>query len=317
MIKADEFQVVVIGELNVDLIMNRVEKFPEMGKEALARAMTLTMGSSSAIFASNLSTLGTKVMFVGRTGADSFGELVVNSLRSHGVDTNHIIRSADVATGASIVLNYDEDRAMVTYPGAMEKLTLRDIPVESLLKARHLHMSSLFLQSGLRPDIVKLFSSAKSKGLTTSIDPQWDPAEEWNVDLAALLPHVDLFLPNLEELLQLTKSSSMIDALEKIRKFANRVVVKCGSDGAYLYHKGSLLHQPSFENRNVVDSIGAGDSFDAGLIHYFIEGRSDLECMEFGAVTGAINTTRAGGTGAFESLDAIKAIAKQSFNYSF
>jgi sugar/nucleoside kinase (ribokinase family) len=75
-----QFDVVVIGELNVDLILNQIGKFPEIGKEMLAGHMTLTLGSSSAIFASNLSTLGSKVTFAGKLGHDNFGDHIVNWL---------------------------------------------------------------------------------------------------------------------------------------------------------------------------------------------------------------------------------------------
>ncbi|MBT1689553.1 carbohydrate kinase family protein [Dawidia soli] len=311
------YDVLVVGELNVDLILNQVDKFPEIGKEVLADNMTLTMGSSSAIFASNLSTVGSRVAFIGRLGHDNFGDHILASLQSRGVDTTHILRSTAYNTGATIVLNFGEDRAMVTYPGAMKHLTLQDITPGVLQKARHLHLSSVFLQSGLQQDIVALFKGAKDAGLTTSLDPQWDPAERWDIDLPQLLPHVDVFMPNINELKAFTSKDDLTAALDAIKSFARNVVVKHGSDGAYLWNGRELLHQPAFLNKDVVDSIGAGDSFDSGFIHKFISGAGDQACLEFGALTGAINTTRPGGTGAFESLALVKTIAATSFNYSF
>ncbi len=95
------FDVLVVGELNVDLILNQVDQFPEIGKETLAGHMTLTLGSSSAIFASNLSTLGTRVAFAGKLGHDNFGDHIIASLKSRGVDTEYIIRSVKHSTGAT------------------------------------------------------------------------------------------------------------------------------------------------------------------------------------------------------------------------
>jgi sugar/nucleoside kinase (ribokinase family) len=74
-----KFDVIVVGELNVDLILNQIESFPEVGKEKLAENMTLTLGSSSAIFASNLSALGMRVSFIGKVGNDVFGNFVKNN----------------------------------------------------------------------------------------------------------------------------------------------------------------------------------------------------------------------------------------------
>ena len=187
------FDVLVIGELNVDLIFDQIEKFPEMGKEMIAERMTVTLGSSSAILASNLSTIGAKVRFVGQLGQDSFGDHVISSLQSRGVNTDYILRSPKHATGATVVLNYGENRAMVTYPGAMKYLTVYDIPDEAFTTCRHLHLSSVFLQPGIANDLIALFKKAKSLGLTTSIDPQWDPSERWDIALPSLLPHIDLF----------------------------------------------------------------------------------------------------------------------------
>jgi sugar/nucleoside kinase (ribokinase family) len=311
------YDVVVVGELNVDLILNQIDKFPSIGKEVLAGHMTLTLGSSSAIFASNLSTLGSKVTFVGNLGHDNFGDHIIASLKSRGVNTDHINRSVKQNTGATIVLNFDEDRAMVTYPGAMKYLSLQDISSEVLKQSKHLHLSSIFLQSGLIADVVKLFKKAKEIGLTTSLDPQWDPAEKWDLDLKELLPYVDIFMPNITELKSLTKSIDLPSGIDKLKAVANKIVIKDGSSGAYLWENNELIHQPSFLNKEVVDSIGAGDSFDSGFIHHFLLGKSNKECLEFGALTGAINTTRSGGTGAFENLSLVKTIAKSSFNYTF
>ena len=143
---AKQFDVIVVGELNVDLILNDIESFPEMGKEKIAGRMNLTLGSSSAIFASNLSSLGAKVAFLGKIGKDSFADLVLSSLEQKRVDTSMIIQDPDLATGATIVLNYGEVRAMVTHPGAMDFLGLDDITDELLERGAHLHFSSCFFR---------------------------------------------------------------------------------------------------------------------------------------------------------------------------
>ena len=310
------FDVVVVGELNVDLILNQIEKFPVVGKEVLARKMTLTLGSSSAIFACNISTLGSRTIFSGKLGMDDFGDHVLANLNAKGVDTSNIVWSRDVSTGATIVLNFHEDRAMVTHQGAMADFYMHEIPDELLSRSKHLHVSSIFLQPALKKDIVKLYMKAKSLGLTTSLDPQWDPAEKWDVDFKNLLSYVDIFLPNAKELECITGIKETATAVQSLSS-ANLVVVKNGNKGAYLWDGKEILDQHSFFNNEVVDSIGAGDSFNAGFIHKFIQKRPLKECLEFAALTGAINTTRAGGTTAFENLETVRGIARNTFNYSF
>ena len=310
-----QFEVVVVGELNVDLILNQIATFPEIGKESMAQAMTLTLGSSSAIFASNLSSLGARVTFLGKIGKDIFGNLVLDSFRSKKVDTSMIIQSEKFATGATVVLNFDQDRAMVTHAGAMEHLTIGDIlPIDSSV-AGHLHFSSYFLQTGLKKDIVDLFREAKAAGLTTSLDPQWDPWEKWDLDLEKVLPYVDLFLPNEKEFYNLTRTSSLEAAFKKVSPFANTIVVKQGSKGSVSYYKGRVATEPAFVNETVVDSIGAGDSFNAGFVYKFIRGATIQECQEFGNLIGAISTTAPGGTGAFTDIQNIMKNAKERFGF--
>lgn len=306
----------MVGELNVDLLLNRLEKFPELGKEIIAKQMLLTLGSSSAIFASNLSVLGSRVAFCGRVGRDSFGSKIMHDLAAKGVDTSYIIHSSTSDTGITVALNVEEDRAMVTYPGAMNELTAEEITDEMLSDAAHLHVSSVFLQPGLKPSLANLFRRARGLGLTTSFDPQWDPSEKWDLDLDEYLPHVTVFLPNIGELTNLVGKPSLQECVASLENAPGLIVIKQGNEGASLWHENILFTQPSFLNEAVVDAVGAGDSFNAGFIHQFLRGRSGKTCLEFGALCGAVNTTAAGGTTAFKDLETFRRTAQEKFNYN-
>jgi len=309
------FDVLVAGELNTDLILNGLEGLPRIGKEILAREMIFTLGSSSAIFACNLSTLGANVNFIGKVGQDSFAGKIVQDLENKKVSVSSILLSKTAATGMTVALNYGQDRAMITYPGAIEEFTAADVTDQLLRTARHLHISSVFLQPGLRPGIRGLLARAKTLGLTTSMDPQWDPAEKWDLDLPALLPYVDVFLPNLTELKNLTKKNNISSAIEALSPNAHIIAVKDGDAGAHIWDGTTLFHQRPFLNPTIIDSIGAGDSFNAGFIYKFIQHNSLQQCAEFGALAGAINTTAAGGTTAFADLATVKWIAAEKFNF--
>ena len=193
---AKKYDVVVMGELNVDLILNKTAVFPEIGKEILAGQMNLVLGSSSAIFASNISCLGAKVAFIGKTGADLFGDFVIRNLHAKAVDTAGIVQDKSSSTGATVVINVNEDRAMITHPGAMETFSVDEVNWDIIRQSRHLHISSYFIQPSLQKDMHNILREARQLGLTTSFDPQWDPAEKWAIDLDRILPDVDLFFPN-------------------------------------------------------------------------------------------------------------------------
>ncbi|MEQ9220090.1 MAG: carbohydrate kinase family protein [Cyclobacteriaceae bacterium] len=311
-----KLDVIVVGELNVDLILNGIDGFPVVGKEILADQMELALGSSSAICASNLSSLGLKVGFLGMLGNDVFGQFVIEQLEKKGVDTSMIIVEEDLKTGATIALSYGEDRAMITHQGAMKHLTLDDIESDKLHQAGHVHFSSYFLQPGLKGSLDVLFQRARQLGLTTSLDMQWDPAEQWDLDLQKTLPYVDVFLPNETELLKLTGAPDLAKAIQAVQDLGKYLVVKCGSKGSVLCYEKKTIEKPAFLNEDVVDTIGAGDSFNAGYIYQFVKGASPEKAQIFGNVTGAVSTTQAGGTNAFTNFEEVMKLAKKKFNYT-
>ena len=146
------YDILAIGELNVDLILNNIDGEPEVGKEKFAGDMILTLGSSTAIFAANAAALGAKVGFVGMIGQDTLGNLIRESLEAKGVDTSMLIETDELSSGATIVLNYGEDRAMVTYQGAMAVMSFADIDKSVFEKCRHIHISTTGVKSRFGKD---------------------------------------------------------------------------------------------------------------------------------------------------------------------
>jgi sugar/nucleoside kinase (ribokinase family) len=308
------FDILVVGELNVDLILNRIQAFPRIGAEVLAKDMALALGSSSAIFACNAAAFGSRVAFRGKVGTDAFGDFLLASLRERRVEVDQVLRDPTSRTGATIAMSFANERAMVTFPGAMEELGLEHISEELLRRAKHLHVSSVFLQPRIQQDLHRILALAKSNGLTTSLDTQWDPFEKWDIDLYALLPLVDVFLPNESEVVALTKTKNVEDALASLRQAPNVVVVKLGREGSVARSgAGPLLRAAPFGNDQVVDAIGAGDSFDAGFVSQYIRGAPLERCLRCGNLAGALNTTAAGGTGAFSSSAQIRQVASARF----
>lgn len=308
------YDIAAIGELNVDIILNRIESEPEIGKEKFAKDMTVTLGSSTAIFAANAAALGSSVCFVGMVGRDSFGSLVRTSLEAKGVDTSFIVEG-ETPTGATICMNYGEDRANLTYQGSMDVMGFDDMDKQVFDHCSHIHLSSLFMQSALLRDIHKVLDLAAEKGITVSLDTQWDPMETWKLDYKTVLPKVTVFLPNSKELQALTGKADLESAIAEVLPYlGNAMVVKCGSKGSLLVRKdGSRKMLPAFLNTEVVDAIGAGDSFNSGFISAFVKGLPLEDCQTTGNLTGAVNTTAAGGTGAFTSIDAVREICRSRF----
>lgn len=268
------------------------------------------MGSSSAIFAANCSSLGSRVTFCGKIGKDNFGDFVRHSLSAKRINSDAVIVDEKLKTGATIIFNYDNDRMMVTHPGAMEHMSVEEIPDDLIRKSRHIHTSAIFFQPGIKKKLVTLFEKAKKLGLSTSMDTQWDPEEKWDLDINRLLPVLDFFLPNDEELIQLTFSSDLEEALNKLSGFETCIVVKRGKKGAILQEKGTQLSIPAYNVPDYTDAIGAGDSFNAGFIHSFLNGKNRKQCLEMGTMTAAVSTTAAGGTNGITSYQKVIEMGK-------
>lgn len=298
-------KLLVVGELNVDLILNKIQAFPQVGKEAIADEMDLCLGSSSAIMAANSAAMGVNTTFCGVVGDDYFGDFIIGELERKSVNLRHVTKLKGQKTGCTLVMNFGQDRANVTYQGAMNSLTINDIPFKPLANYQHLHVSSLFLQKGILSDIEQIFINARAAGMTTSLDLQWDPTEKWAFDYARCLPYVDVFMPNESELLALTKTDSISSGIEKIRPYLNTLALKMGRNGSMGICGDQQLTTPAFEGPHFVDAIGAGDSFNAGFIQKYISGAPLEDCLREGNLMGALNTTAAGGTGAFDDFNKI------------
>jgi sugar/nucleoside kinase (ribokinase family) len=288
----------VAGEANADLLIDGIARL-EFEKEKLANGMRLVLGGSSSIFAFNLARLGAKVGFAGVVGDDFFGKFVEERLQWAGVDVQALRKSPHTGTGLTIWFQKGSKRAGVTYTGSIAMLRARDVPENSLRKARHLHVGAYFLLRNLHPGAAALFRKAQKLGLTTSLDCNYDPAETWDSGIRAVLPFTDVFFPNEIEALRLTKCRSVERAAWELAKLARITVVKLGARGALVCAEGKQFHIPPVKTK-VVETTGAGDSFDAGFLAHFLKGGSIEESARAGAAAGARAVSAAGGTGAFE-----------------
>jgi sugar/nucleoside kinase (ribokinase family) len=245
--------------------------------------------------AMGLARLGTPVSFVGRVGDDVWGRYCLDAMAGRGIELSRVIRGGGPKTGVTVSISHPRDRALVTYLGAIVALTGADVPDAALAGVNHLHSSSFFFQEGLRPDFPDLFARARRAGLTTSLDSGFDPSGRWDGGLRETLAETDLFFPNEVELEALTGRSDPEEGLRELANGRTRVVAKLGERGAMALDGDRLVHVPALPVE-AVDTTGAGDSFNAGFLHRWLEGAPLVECLELGAACGALSTRGLGGT---------------------
>jgi len=292
------FDVTIAGELNLDLILYGLPEQLLPERELLADRMMLTLGSSSAIVAHNLSALGSRVGFQSRIGDDPLGQIALDRLREGGVDVSLVRRAPGATTtGLTVILPHEGWRNILTYSGTIAELCWDDLDLDYLADSRHFHFSSLYLQKALRPRVAELFQQLKSRGLTISLDTNDDPDDLWD-GLSAILPHVDIFLPNEREACKVARTEGLEEAVKKLSQLVPLVVVKLGHKGALAQRGAERLTMPAREVV-AIDPVGAGDSFDAGFLHEYVRGADLPTCLASGNLAGALSVTRPGGTEAF------------------
>ena len=292
-----QFDVTIAGELNLDLVLYGLPRELPPEREVIADNLALTLGGSSAIAAHNLALLGNRVGFITRVGNDSLGQIALDRLRDAGVDVSRV-RSVDTTgSGLTVILQHGTWRNILTYLGTISQLTYEDLDLDYLCSARHFHFSSFFLQTAIRPRMPELFKNLKTAGLTISLDTNDDPDDRWQ-GVREALPYVDVLLPNKREALKISGEQELEGAVARLAEMVPVVVVKLGPEGA-IARRGKEQFRSAAKRVDAIDTIGAGDSFDAGFITQYIRG-ADLEtCVAYGNMAGALSTTKPGGTEAF------------------
>jgi sugar/nucleoside kinase (ribokinase family) len=304
------FDVLVVGELNPDLVLTG-DVAPAAGQvEKIIDDASLVLGSSSGIFACGAARLGLKVTFAGKTGADGFGEFLWGELRQRGIDTHAAVVDPTVRTGISVILKHGHDRTILTYLGAISELRLDEIDPALFSQARHLHIGAYFLLTRLMPDVPRLLKMAKAAGMSISLDTNYDPAEKWTTGMDQVLELVDVFLPNETEACKISGEPQLEDALDNLSRRVKLVAAKLGEQGAEARQGRKAVRVPVYPAR-VVDTVGAGDSFDAGFLYGWLAGWDLERCLRLGSACGSLSTRAAGGTAAQPTLDEAMGLINQ------
>ncbi len=276
----------MIGDCNPDLLVAGVDVVPEFGqREKLVETGRLLVGGSASIFACGAARLGLAVALVATVGDDAFGSFMLDAVGERGVDTSACRVVAGADTGLTVALVRDGDRAMLTAPGAIPLLTAEMVPEALVASAQHLHVASYHLLDGLRPGLPALVAAAHASGATVSVNPQGEVGGDSDADLRALVPSIDLLLLNEREHESLGMVASPL------------VVVKRGAGGAAAYTAEGEVRVAGHAI-DVVDTTGAGDSFDAGFVAAWLAGEPPQRALALGNACGALSTRALGGIAA-------------------
>ena len=306
----DRYDLVVLGDANPDVILRGAPEVLTFGQaEREVSDATLTLGGSGALVACAAAKLGLRTAFVGLVGNDHGADLVLAMLSDAGVDVSAVRRDHDSPTAMTVVfVRPGGDRAILTSPGSLPEFGPEHVDEAVLARSSHVHAASLFLQPRLAEGLPRLFAAARRAGATTSLDTNDDPSGRWAVDCGTLLAEVDYLLPNDREALRLAFGRSTVNddpvaAARMLAGFGPTVVVKLGAGGAAAVLPGpeptavlrARLDGTTAGLGDLVDTVGAGDAFDAGFLAGLLQGRDLRAALSLGVAVGTLSTRGVGG----------------------
>jgi sugar/nucleoside kinase (ribokinase family) len=311
-----DIDILVVGEINPDLVISDPNPVPVFGEvERIVEDVRLTVGSSSAIFACGAARLELKVAFCGVVGDDAFGRFMLDEMAERGIDVTACTVDPTRPTGATVILTSGSDRAILTAMGAIGALDVDAVPASLVDRARHLHSGGFYLQETSRARLPAFFAAARERGLTTSFDTNWDPADEWDGGVSAMLRAADVFFPNAAEARRIARLDDVDRAARALAASGSIgrsdggpiIAVKLGAAGGLACRSdGTVIRAPAMPIEPA-DTTGAGDSFNAGFLRAWLDGGDLRESLELAVVCGGLSTRKAGGVEGQASLPEARA----------
>lgn len=292
----------VVGSYNADLAVI-CENIPRPGETALGKKFNIGSGGKGSNQAVGIKRLGADVYFVGRIGNDVFAANAREMFGREGIDTRFVFESADAHTGVALIsINEKGENSITVAPGANNCLSKDDIKRSEAVMSECSH---LLIQLEIPLETVEYaVSAAKKKGLAVVLNPA--PAHR-NVS-AGLLKSVDVLTPNEHEAgmlsgIEVKNTEDAVSAGKKLLETgAGQVIITCGAKGSVLINKEGVKRFPAYKVE-VVDTTGAGDAFNAGLVYALSRGHTISEAIDFGSRAGALEATRLGVADAMPTLE--------------
>lgn len=289
--------VLVAGEIYVDLILSGFDSLPEPGREVFATRFSREIGGGTAITASGLAKLDLKCGVYGLVGDDS-GDWVKDRLQREGVDVTQVQSHPTEPTAITVVATTAHDRAFLSYQGAnfaLEESLLESVRSADWVTPRHVHLA----YAPFPMNFMELCEQLHAKGSTISLDVGW--REDWlsHPETMAILRYVDIFFPNLAEAQRMTGEENPTEILKRFEVAgAEKVALKLGSSGSAFSSRGSTVFAKP-PNVKPVDTTGAGDCFNAGFLQAWLSGKDPETCLLQGNICGAFSTLAYGGIAGF------------------
>jgi len=276
------FDLTVIGDVNIDLI-TKIKKFPEKDRQVVGYC-DLRIGGCAANFSLACKSLGLNVRLICKVGEDLFKNFILNALNSDNLNVKY---TSGKRNGLTQAFSFEDGkRSFITYQGTNSEFTFNDIDLEDI-KGKYVHVASFFL-TGLKDKTKEIFKHCRKKGIKTSFDTGWDPFGWKNIpSVLDVLKYTDIFFPNMDEAKKITGKKEVNKILDFLLDYVKIVALKNGSKGCYIANSDETYYIKPLKVK-VLDSVGAGDFFDAAFLYAILNGMDLHNAGEFANAAGAI-----------------------------
>ena len=293
-----KWDVYVYGDINIDLVIPGVDKFPALGQEDVVEIMNTYVGGGAALFTLGMGKLGLRPVFQGTIGDDCYGKFILDEFKNKNVDHSLLSISNINKTGISISFTNEIDRSFLTYRGTNDEINLSKIDLDKVKEARHIHLTS-YMGRKNHGSYLELLQKLKEEGTTTvSFDVGWDDSGEWYEGIYELFPYIDILFMNETEAMHYSRKANVLEAIHSFGKTCPLVVAKCGKIGSIAV-RNEKVYEAGAYSVQAVDTTGAGDSFNAGFVYGFLKGKSIEDSLKCGNGCGALSVTALGGNTGF------------------
>ncbi len=301
-----QFDVCCVGQMCTDVFLSTVDELPDKGHMSLVGRATQSIGGCALNTAIGISTLGLRVALLGKVGDDGFGTFLKSTLQKSGVNVDAIRQVHGAQSSMSVgLIASDGERTLLHCQGTNATLVFEDIDLNYLDQSRFLFIGgTLSLNRFDGRDAARLLEMAQRHGVTTAMDSTWDSTGQWMKNVTPCLPHLDWFMPSLEEAEQMlgTRDPEAL-AIRFMQGGARNVVIKMGMKGAYVRPAGAEPFYVGIYQVDAVNAAGAGDAWCAGFITGLVKGLKVREAALLAAGNAALCVGAMGTTEGIRSFD--------------
>lgn len=289
-----KWDVYILGDINIDLIIPDVTNVPPPGQERETGDMATTIGGGAALFALGLGRLGLHPVFQGVVGNDVYGRYLREYLISQNVDVSLLEMREECKTGITLSFTNQTDRSFLTMRGGNAEVSVSMIDIEMVKKARHFHLTGYAGAKNHHEYLTVLRRIKEETATTVSLDLGWDVTNQWNPQIYELFPYIDVLFMNELEALGYSGKTSAKEAGQDFAGHCKTVALKLGGRGSAAFSGQTVYRKDSYAVK-AIDTTGAGDCFNAGFIYGFLAGASLEQCLTYGNACGALSVTGWGG----------------------